>query len=115
MTTTPDVVYEERVSSRRTEAVCIALALVFLALSAIRRSRSGFGYVAALLLLAGYFFLFYTINCRTLIVRMTLLSEARGPVQDAVFSTRRPTEVLDAVAARVGARRGERRSRSCYA
>jgi hypothetical protein len=32
------------------------------------------------------------------------LSRRRGPVQDVVFSTRRPAEVLDAVAARGGAR-----------
>jgi hypothetical protein len=165
MPMTPEVVYEERVSSSRTEALFVGLTLVFLVLSAIRGSRSGFGYLAALFLLFSCFFLFYAVNYRTLIVRMTRdalalrfgvfswtvpwdtvlrwylddipmwrvggagihftmirrryrvffnflehprvvlqLSKARGPVQDVVFSTKRPAEVLAAVAARAGAR-----------
>ena len=165
MPITPEVVYEERVSSSRTEALFVALTLVFLALSVIRGSRSGFGYLAVLFVLLSCFFLFYAVNYRTLIVRMTHdavalrfgvfswtvpwdtvqrwypddtsmwrvggagihftmirrryrvffnflehprvvleLSKARCLVQDVVFSTRRPTEVLEAVAARAGAR-----------
>jgi len=162
---THEVAYEERVSSGRTEALFVGLTLVFLALSAIRAGMSGFGYLAVLFLLLSCFFLFYAVNYRTLIVRITPealalrfgvfswtvpwdtvgrwylddtatwkvggagihfrlirrryrvffnflehprvvleLSKPRGPVQDVVFSTRRPADVLDAVAASAGVR-----------
>jgi len=164
---TLEPVYEERVSSARTEALFVGLALLFLALFAARASVSGFGYLAAVLFVLFCFFLFYAINYRTLVIRISRealelrfgvfswavpresiargypddttiwrvggagihftmirrryrvffnflehprvvleLTKARGFVRDVAFSTRRPDEVLDAVAvrARLGGR-----------
>ena len=162
---TPEAIYEERVSSRRTEALFVGLALLFLGLFIVRASRSGLGYLAAVFLLLFCFFLFYAVNYRTLIIFITPkaldlrfgvfswrvpwdavahwylddtsiwrvggagihftmirrryrvffnflehprvvleLTKSRGPVRDVAFSTRRPAELLDAVAARAGRR-----------
>jgi len=139
-------------------------AVPFLVPFEVRGSRH---YLAAVLLLLSCFFLFYAVNYRTLIIRMTPkalalrfgvfswtvpwdtvahwhrddtpmwrvggagihftkirrryrvffnflghprlvleLSKPRGFVSDVVFSTRRPAELLDAVAARAGSRDG---------
>lgn len=49
--------YEERVSSPRTEALFVALALVFLLLLVWRATTSGFGYLTLAFLAAFGFFL----------------------------------------------------------
>jgi hypothetical protein len=163
----PETVYEERVSSGRTEALFVGLTLLFLWLLGMRVGKGGFGSLDAVFLLLACFFLFYAFNYRTLIIRMTPaalvlrfgmftwtvpwdtvanwhqdatpmwrvggagihftrirgryrvffnflehprvvleLSEPRGPVRDVVFSTRRPAELLELVAARAGRRDG---------
>jgi len=48
---TPETVYEERVSSDRTEALFVGLTLLFLAFLGMRATGSGFGYLAAVFLL----------------------------------------------------------------
>lgn len=68
---TPEAVYEERVSSDRTEALFVGLTLLFLALLWMSAAGSGLSYLAALFLLLACFFLFYAVNYRTLIIRIT--------------------------------------------
>lgn len=63
--------YEERVSSNRTEALFLALALAFLSLAAWRATASGFGFLTIASLCLSIFFLFYTLNYRTLVIRLT--------------------------------------------
>lgn len=90
---TPGAVYEERVSSAKTEALFVGLAFSFLGSFSVRASVSGFGHLAAV------FFLFLEHP------RVVLgLSKSRGPVREVAFSTRRPVELLDAVEARDGRR-----------
>jgi hypothetical protein len=63
--------YDERISSTRTEARFIALAL-FPLLVSVRRARSrGIDKLSAVLLGFFSFFLFYALNYRTLIIRLT--------------------------------------------
>lgn len=71
MTPSYESVYEERLSSRRTEAVFVTLAGLFLSLFGVRAVASGLGYLAGALLLGFGFFLFYAINYRTLVIRMS--------------------------------------------
>jgi hypothetical protein len=64
-------VYEERVSSRRTEVLFVGLTLLFLALSWWRVAAAGLGWLSVILLCAFLFFLFYSLNYRVLIIRLT--------------------------------------------
>jgi len=66
-----DLIYEERISSLRTEAVFVALAVLCLTLLAWRLFVSGYGTVAALFLFLSMFFIFYASNYRVLVVRMS--------------------------------------------
>jgi hypothetical protein len=63
--------YYERVSSNRTEALFVVLTLFFLLLSAWRMNAPGLGTTTAILCLLCAFFLFYSINYRTLSIRLT--------------------------------------------
>ena len=67
----PDpILYQERLSSPRTEALFILLTLAPLAAAAGRVRAAGLDGWLIALLLAAAFFLFYSLNYRTLVVRL---------------------------------------------
>jgi Ca2+/Na+ antiporter len=63
--------YEERVSSGKTEALFVVLALLFLLLFVWRAMATGLGLLAIVFLLLFGLFLFYSLNYRTLTITMT--------------------------------------------
>ncbi len=63
--------YIEHVSSNRTEALFVVLTLLFFWLAVWRLNGIGFGRLAVILLLLSAFFLFYSINYRTLSIYIT--------------------------------------------
>jgi hypothetical protein len=60
--------YEEKISSVRTEVLFVALAFLFLALLYWRLIVTGFGVIAGILLLLSLFFSFYALNYRVLAI-----------------------------------------------
>jgi Ca2+/Na+ antiporter len=66
-----DCIYEEKVSSRRTEALFVLFTLLFLMLFVWRLMAGGMGFLAMALFLLFVFFLLYSLNYRTLIIHMT--------------------------------------------
>jgi hypothetical protein len=66
-----DVAYTETVSSNKTEALFVGLALLFLLLSAWRLMGAGFDFLGAVFLFFFGLFLFYSLNYRMLVIRMT--------------------------------------------
>jgi hypothetical protein len=64
-------IYEEELSSNRTEALFITLTVLFLGLSYWRIMNDDFGFLTIILILFFFFFLFYSVNYRTLHIRMT--------------------------------------------
>lgn len=66
-----DTIYEEKVSSPRTTALFVILALLFLTLFAWRTAAAGLGPLPILFLFLFCFFAFYCFNYRTLIIRLT--------------------------------------------
>jgi len=64
-------IYFERVSSRRTELLFIALTIIFSMLLVWRMNVSGWNGLAVVLLVLSCFFLFYGVNYRTLIIQIT--------------------------------------------
>jgi len=64
------IVYQEHLSSTRTEALFILLTLVPLAAFAGRAQVAGLDGGSVALLLAAAFFLFYSLNYRTLVIRI---------------------------------------------
>jgi hypothetical protein len=71
---TGTVLYEERISSRRTQSLFWGLTALFSLLFSWRVSLSGPDLVAALLLTLALLFLFYIMNYRLLVIR--IMSEA---------------------------------------
>lgn len=65
------VIYSEDISSARTEALFVALTILFFLLFIWRLSAAGMEILAAALLLLSGFFLFYSVNYRTLKIRLT--------------------------------------------
>jgi hypothetical protein len=63
--------YEERLSSPRTEALFVALTLLFLSLSAWRVTARGLDGWGILLFCLFAVFLFYALNYRTLVIHLT--------------------------------------------
>ena len=63
--------YLEKVTSNRTEALFVGLALAFLLLFAWRTSGEGFDAWGVVFLCGCAFFLFYTLNYRVLTIRLT--------------------------------------------
>jgi hypothetical protein len=61
--------YSERISSNRTEALFLALTILFLLLFLWRSAAAGADVLAAVFLILSIVFLFYSINYRTLIIR----------------------------------------------
>ena len=68
---TVDIVYEENVSSNRTEALFIILGLLFLILLTWRLSVVGIAISTIIFLCLFGCFLFYALNYRTLTIRIT--------------------------------------------
>jgi len=63
--------FNERVSSNRTEALFLVLTLLFLVLSIWRVNAIGLDILTAVFFGLFSFFLFYSLNYRTLIIRLT--------------------------------------------
>lgn len=71
---TDDLIYEERLSSDRTEALFVALAILFFLLLIWRARAAGLDVLAVVFLVLCAFFLFYAVNYRTLVIRLTAKS-----------------------------------------
>ena len=68
---TNQLIYEEKLSSHRTEALFISLTILFLMLLIWRISAGGPNILSAAFLLLFVFFFFYSVNYRILIIRLT--------------------------------------------
>ena len=66
-----EIIYHEKLSSNRTEALFLGLTLLFLLLFVWRVTAAGLGLLAGVLLFFFLLFLFYSLNYRTLIIRLT--------------------------------------------
>jgi hypothetical protein len=64
-------IYEEKLSSRRTEALFWTLSLLFLLLTLWRAGKAHFEILSFVFLCLCLFFLFYALNYRTLVIKMT--------------------------------------------
>lgn len=71
MNTNENVLYYEELSSKRTQRLFAGLAILFLLLSIWRVKVNGMNGLAVVFLVLSCFFLFYVVNYRTLIVRIT--------------------------------------------
>jgi len=69
--TKDDLLYEERVSSKRTEALFLALAILFFLLLIWRLTAGSQDILAVAFFCLSGFFLFYLVNYRTLTIRLT--------------------------------------------
>ena len=68
---TDDLIYNERVSSNRTEALFVALTLLFFTMLIWRMNAGSLDLLAAVFFCLFGFFFFYSVNYRTLIIRLT--------------------------------------------
>ncbi|MGD9028718.1 MAG: hypothetical protein PVG25_02785 [Anaerolineae bacterium] len=68
---TDDLIYEEKLSSNRTEALFIGLTILFLLLLIWRVSAVSLDVLAVVFLCLSVLFLFYAVNYRTLVIRLT--------------------------------------------
>ena len=68
---TDDLIYNERVSSNRTEALFVALTLLFLLLLIWRVKAGSLDILAAVFFCLFSLFFFYAVNCRTLKIQLT--------------------------------------------
>lgn len=68
---TDDLIYNERVSSNRTEALFLALTILFFLLLIWRVNAGSLDILAAVFFFLFIFFFFYSVNYRTLIIRLT--------------------------------------------
>ena len=66
-----DLIYDERVTSKRTEVLFLALTVLFLLLLIWRVNAGSLDILAAVFFCLCSFFLFYSVNYRTLIIRLT--------------------------------------------
>lgn len=64
-------IYEERISSKRTEALFLSLATLFLTLWLLRKKTRVTGRVTAIFFILFAFFVFYALNYRRLRIRLT--------------------------------------------
>lgn len=71
MITNDDLIYDERVTSKRTEVLFLALTIFFFLLFIWRVNTSRLDILAAVLFCLFCLFLFYSVNYRTLIIRLT--------------------------------------------
>lgn len=68
---TDDLIYEESLSSNKTEALFIALTILFLTIAIWRVSSATLDVLATACFAFFAFFVFYCVNYRTLIIRLT--------------------------------------------
>ncbi len=68
---TGELIYHERSSSNKTEALFVALAATFLFLFLWRWNAAGLDWLAAVWVFFFIMFLFYSLNYRTLIIRLS--------------------------------------------
>lgn len=99
-----DAIYEEKVTSPKTSALFLVLALVFLILSAWRVIHRGIDFLAIFFFALFSFFSFYFLDHPRLVVR---LKERRGLVQDIAFSTRHPEQLLARIHRTASSRQAE--------
>jgi len=94
--------YQEKVTSKRTEAIFIVLMLLFLSLFASRVTAIGFGPSTTVFFCLFSMFLFYSFMKRKYRAMFNflehqrvvlLLSKKKGLVQEIAFSTRRPEDI----------------------
>ena len=71
MCTSDCLIYEEKVTSLRTEVLFIALAVLCLALFAWRVAHAGFGILTVGCLFLFVMFFFYSLNYRVLVIRIS--------------------------------------------
>jgi len=71
MITTDDLIYDERVTSKRTEVLFLVLTILFLLLFIWRVNAGSLDILAAAFFFLFGFFLFYSVNYRRLIIRLT--------------------------------------------
>lgn len=71
MECTDNLIYEERISSSRTEALFVSLTFLFLMLFIWLNCLDSPNILRAVLLILFVFFLFYSVNYRTLVIRVT--------------------------------------------
>jgi Ca2+/Na+ antiporter len=90
--TSEDLIYQEKLSSNRTEALFLALAVLFLLLFAWRFQTSCAGVLSAIFLFFFVLFLFYSINYRTLIIDLT---PERLKLKFGIFSWTVPLENIE--------------------
>ena len=64
-------IYHEKISSRKTEWLFVSLTILFFLLFVWRMNVSGWNGLTVAILVFACFFLFYLINYRTLIIRIT--------------------------------------------
>jgi len=68
---TDDLIYTEKVSSNRTEALFVAFTLLFFTLLVRRLNTGRLDLLSAIFSFLFAFFLFYSLNFRTLVIRLT--------------------------------------------
>jgi Ca2+/Na+ antiporter len=71
MSPTNNLIYEEKLSSNRTEALFLALTILFLMLLIWRVNTSGLDVLGVAFFCLFGMFLFYSVNYRTFIIRLT--------------------------------------------
>lgn len=71
MNTNDNILYHEELSSKRTQRLFAGLTTLFLLLSIWRVKINGMNWLAAFFLILSGIFLFYMVNYRTLIIRIT--------------------------------------------
>ena len=71
MITNVDLIYDERVTSKRTEVLFLALTIFFFLLLIWRVNAGSLDILAAVFFCLFGLFLFYSVNYRTLIIRLT--------------------------------------------
>jgi hypothetical protein len=87
-----NLLYHERLSSNRTEALFVALSLLFFSLLIWRVTAGGPDLLAAVFFCLLGIFLFYSVNFRTLTIRLTLESLA---LTFGVFTWRVPLDNVE--------------------
>jgi hypothetical protein len=90
--TANDPVFREKLSSKRTEALFLALTVLFLLLFAWPIRTSGAGLLSVVFLFFFVLFLFYSINYRTLTIHLT---PERLKLRFGVFTWTVPLENID--------------------
>ena len=88
-----DLIYEERVSSKATEALFLALAALFVLLLIWRFSAVRLDALAVVFVCLSVSFLFYAVNYQTLVIRLTT---ERLTLRFGLFTWRVPLDNVDA-------------------